>query len=140
MHKKAFHTIIRNEKQLSNEGGKPVKFPDTGLEEKEVAFSIVNHAAKSLGFIHVDQWDYERVMFDYKIVDHEGTFYLRVPAYAVKGEIPRPSTIVQIMTPILGKYYYPHGVEYEGETFPQAVIDKCNNKLALLAKTIKAEW
>lgn len=116
-----------------------MKFTETGLDEHEVKFSIAHHAAESLGFVHADQWDYERAMFDYKMVHHEGTFYLRVPVYSVKGDIPAATTMVQIMPPILGKHYYPHGVEYEGETFPQAIIDKCEKKLSLLAKTIESE-
>ncbi|WP_059104730.1 YugN family protein [Shouchella shacheensis] len=115
-----------------------MKFTETELE-KELKFSILHFAAESVGFIHADQWDYERAIFDYKMVHHDGTFFLRVPAYAVQGDIPRDSTIVQVMPPILGKHYYPHGVEYEGETFPQAVIDKCKSKLELLAKTIEKE-
>lgn len=116
-----------------------MKFTETGLEENQLKFSIVHYAAESIGFVHADQWDYERAMFDYKMVHHEGTFYLRVPVYSVKGDIPTPSTIVEIMSPIVGKHYYPHGVEYEGETFPQAIIDKCESKLSLLAKAIQNE-
>lgn len=120
-------------------GGTTVKFTETNLENKELPFSIVHYAAETLGFVHAEQWDYERVMFDYKIVHHDGTFYLRIPAYAVKGDMPHPSTTVKLMTPILGKYYYPHGVEYGEETFPQAVLDKCRTKLTSLTKTIEQE-
>ncbi|AIC94948.1 MULTISPECIES: YugN family protein [Shouchella] len=116
-----------------------MKFTETGLENHQIKFTLVHDSAESVGFVHADQWDYERAMFDYKMVHHEGTFYLRVPVYAVKGDIPAQSTIVQIMTPILGKHYYPHGVEYEGETYPDAIVEKSKKKLELLAQRIENE-
>lgn len=116
-----------------------MKFDHIGLADKECRFVTVRYAAESIGLVHADQWDYERATFDLKIVHFDGTYYLRVPVYAVNGEIPNEDTTVKILTPILGKYYYPHGVEYEGETFPQAVIDKCNNKLELLKKSLESD-
>jgi hypothetical protein len=109
-----------------------VKFEQLNIADKEVKFETLRHAAESVGLVHAGQWDYERVTFDYKIVNQGDTYYLRVPAYAIKGDIPHDDAIVKLMTPILGKHYYPHGVEYEGETFPKTIIDKCTKKLELL--------
>jgi hypothetical protein len=40
------------------------------------------------------------------------------------------------MTPLLGKHYYPHGVEYgEGENFPESLVNQCKKILS----DIKAE-
>jgi hypothetical protein len=114
-----------------------VKFEHIELADKELKFETLRYAAESIGFIHAGQWDYQRVTFDYKIINQGDVYYLRVPAYAVKGDIPKDDTIVKLMTPMLGKHYYPHGVEYEGETFPQPIIDKCNKKLELLLKNIE---
>jgi hypothetical protein len=34
------------------------------------------------------------------------------------------------MTPLLGKHYYPHGVEYgEGENFPTSLVNQCKKIL-----------
>jgi hypothetical protein len=38
-------------------------------------------------------------------------FYLRVSVYAIQGEIEDRHAVVRMMTPLLGKHYYPHGVE-----------------------------
>ncbi|MCM3759318.1 YugN-like family protein [Alkalihalobacillus oceani] len=114
-----------------------MKFEHIGLADKEFKFETVRYAAESIGLVHAGQWDYERVMFDYKIVNQDDIYYLRLPAYAIKGDIPHDDTIIKLMTPILGKHYYPHGVEYEGETFPQPIIDKCNKKLELLKKMLE---
>ncbi|WP_017727169.1 YugN family protein [Halalkalibacterium ligniniphilum] len=116
-----------------------MKFEEYGFAGKELKFELLRHAAESNGFIHAGQWDYERVMFDYKILNQDDVYYLRVPAYAIKGDIPKDDTIVQMMTPILGKHYYPHGVEYEGEEFPEVIINKCKQKLELLKSSIESE-
>ncbi|MEB1809955.1 MAG: YugN-like family protein [Bacillaceae bacterium] len=109
-----------------------MKFENLQFEGKEIKFSTLQFAAESVGLVHAGQWDYERVTFDYKIETHETnvTYYLRVPAYAIEGDIPSPDAKVKLLTPILGKHYYPHGVEYD-EDFPKNIVDKCNKKLQL---------
>ncbi|MGO4887913.1 YugN family protein [Anaerobacillus sp. MEB173] len=108
-----------------------MKFESIGLADKEAKFSNVEHVMAELGFIHAGQWDYERVTFDYKFEDlvKNEIYYLRVQAYATKGEIPSSSAQIKFLIPILGKYYYPHGVEYEGEEFPKNIVDKSTQKL-----------
>ena len=111
-------------------------FDQIGLTDKEYQLVTLRYAAESLGFVHAEQWDYERVTFDYKMVGQDATYYLRIPAIAIQGEIPKDDTIVKLLTPNLGRYYYPHGVEYEDETFPQSIIDKCNRKLEQLKEIL----
>ena len=65
---------------------------------------------KKYGMIRAEQWDYERVSYDRKFIIREGTYYLRVQAYAVEGDVDTFDAHMQLMTPILGKHYYPHGV------------------------------
>ncbi|WP_088104976.1 YugN family protein [Halalkalibacter urbisdiaboli] len=115
-----------------------MKFDHIEIADKELRFETLRHAAESIGLVHAGQWDYQRVTFDYKMVIKDDVYYLRVPAYAVEGEIPHDDAIVKLMTPILGKHYYPHGVEYEGETFPKAIVDKSNKKLELLKTNLEA--
>ncbi|WP_078554909.1 YugN family protein [Bacillus alkalicellulosilyticus] len=108
-----------------------MKFEDSGIGQQEVKFSKLQYAAESIGLVHAGQWDYERVTFDYKIASNEEnvTYYLRVHGYAIEGEIPSPDAKVKLLDPILGKHYYPHGVEYEDENFSKSLVDKCKNKL-----------
>ncbi|WP_413379986.1 YugN family protein [Alkalihalobacillus sp. 1P02AB] len=113
-----------------------MKFEHIEIADKELKFESLHYAAESLGFVHAEQWDYERVMFDLKIHNNQEIYYLRVPAYAIKGDIPKEDTIVKVMAPILGKYYYPHGVEYAGEDFPKTVVEKCNTKLTQLLEAV----
>ncbi|TSB46297.1 YugN family protein [Alkalicoccobacillus porphyridii] len=116
-----------------------MKFDEIGFEGQEVKFSHVRHAAEASGFVLAEQWDYERATFDYKILNQGDTYYLRVPAYSIKGDIPTNDAICRLMSPVLGKHYYPHGVEYEGESFPESVINRAHSKLDLLKHTLEQE-
>lgn len=115
-----------------------MKFEETGLEGLTLEFQALEEIMEGAGFHSV--YDYERVTFDYKIVNQvrEEVYYFRVQAYAVEGEIPSPHSKVKLMAPILGKHYYPHGVEYD-EDFPKNIIDKCNKKVELVRDQLKEE-
>ncbi len=116
-----------------------MKFEETGLTGKEVEFSEAEHVLGEAGFIHAGQWDYERVTFDYKFDDlvNNDIYYLRVQAYAVKGEIPSRASVIKLLDPILGKHYYPHGVEYQEEDFPKHIVEKSKKKLDQITTLIK---
>ncbi|BAB06325.1 YugN family protein [Halalkalibacterium halodurans] len=116
-----------------------MKFEQFQFEGREVRFESLRHAAESAGFIHAGQWDYERVTFDLKIVHQEDIYYLRVPAYAIKGDIPHDDCVVRMLTPILGKHYYPHGVEYDGEDFPEPIVNRCTKKLEQIKANLDSE-
>lgn len=111
-------------------------FENTGLENLRVDFALLDDIMKRHGLTKEGQWDYERVTFDRKFMVREGTFYLRIFAYAVDGDIDSNDAIVHIMKPVVGKHYYPHGVEYgEDEHFPDHLVKSCIDVL----KTIEAE-
>jgi hypothetical protein len=111
-------------------------FENTGLENIRVDFTLLDHIMSKHGLTKEGQWDYERVTYDRKFVVREGTYYLRVFAYAVEGDIDSNDALLNVMKPVLGKYYYPFGVEYgEDEHFPEHLIKSC----AEILKTIKSE-
>jgi len=114
-----------------------MKFENTGLENKTVEQSRLNEVMTNLGFVLAGQWDYERVTYDRKFESKGDVFYLRVQGFAVEGEIDTRHAIVRLLTPILGKHYYPHGVEYgDGEIFPTTVVDQSKRLLNELANEI----
>ncbi|WP_096189253.1 YugN family protein [Evansella halocellulosilytica] len=115
-----------------------MKFEETGLEGVSIEFHALEDIMENAGFHYV--YDYERVTFDYKIIDQvkDDIYYFRVQAFATDGEVPNPHSTVKLMKPILGKHYYPHGIEYD-EEFSQKIIDKCNKKLKNITENIKAE-
>ncbi|ADU30882.1 YugN family protein [Evansella cellulosilytica] len=113
-----------------------MKIENTGLEGVEIEFQAIEDIMEGAGFHYV--YDYERVTFDYKIVIQGDIYYLRVQAHAVEGEVPSPHGIVKITNVLLGKHYYPHGVEYD-EEFSKQITDKCNKKLESVKDSILSE-
>lgn len=111
-------------------------FENTGLENIRVDFTLLDSIMSKHGLTKEGQWDYERVTYDRKFIIREGTYYLRVFAYAVEGDIDSNDALLNVMKPVVGKYYYPFGVEYgEDEHFPEHLIKTC----AEILKTIKSE-
>ncbi len=100
-----------------------MRIENTGIENETVELSRLTDILEDLGFDLAGQWDYERVTFDRKFETKEGIFYLRIQGFAAEGDIGGSHAMIKLLTPLLGKHYYPHGVEYgEGESFPANVV------------------
>ncbi|WP_416826967.1 YugN family protein [Ectobacillus polymachus] len=113
-----------------------MQFEHTEINQYVIEFDRLQDIMKEYGFILAGQWDYERVTFDYKFtIDTD--YYLRIQGEAIEGEIGSNDAIVKLRTPILGKHYYPHGVEYD-ETFPDSLIERCNDLLQRVSKSLTA--
>ncbi len=114
-----------------------MKFENTGIENQSVDLSRLNDVMADLGFVLAGQWDYERVTYDRKFETKGEVFYLRVQGFAVEGEVEGKHAMIKLLTPLLGKHYYPHGVEYgEGENFPKAIVDQCKRILTQVSEQI----
>ncbi|GLB60329.1 YugN-like family protein [Cytobacillus sp. NCCP-133] len=108
-----------------------MKFENIGLENKKADLTRLDEVMLSHGLVREGQWDFERVTYDRKFELKEGVFYLRVFGYAVEGDVGAHKALIQLLTPLLGKHYYPHGVEYgEGESFPKSLVSQCEKILA----------
>ncbi|WP_078547359.1 YugN family protein [Litchfieldia alkalitelluris] len=118
-----------------------MKFENTGIENATVELERLNDVMKELGFVLAGQWDYERVTYDKKFELKDEVFYLRVQGYTTEGEVEGKHAIIKLLTPLLGKHYYPHGVEYgEGEKFPKVIVEQSTrllNQLKLDLEKIK---
>ncbi|GGJ86909.1 hypothetical protein GCM10007063_06800 [Lentibacillus kapialis] len=104
-----------------------MRLDNTGIEEAIVDIKPLDRLMGNHAFIRGGQWDYERVTYDYKIGSKEKniTYYIRIQGYAVEGDVDLGNAVIQLKTPLLGKYYYPHGVEYgEDENFPENLVDR----------------
>jgi hypothetical protein len=109
-----------------------MRFDDIGIENKVIELEKLDMVLHNLGFFRGEQGDFERATFDRKFenLDTGEVFYLRIPAFAVEGDIDSGHADVKLLTPLLGKHYYPHGVEYgEGENFPKNVLNKSKDLL-----------
>ncbi len=85
-------------------------------------------------------WDYDRMTFDKRFDLREGRYYLRVFCSAVSGDVGNRSAVLKINKPALGKYYYPHGVEYDEneEVFPTHLVKECEEILENVKKDFAA--
>lgn len=119
------------------EGGINVYFENTGLENMKADLNRLDEVMEEHGLIRAEQWDYERVSYDRKFELKEGTFYLRVQAFALEGDIGAHRATLQLLKPILGKHYYPHGMEYgEEEVFPSSLVKQCENILSAVSSAV----
>lgn len=116
-----------------------MKLENIGFEGKIVQFSVLEHLMKSVGLQRDGQWDYERATYDYKfenmVTGH--IYYLRVPTTAVEGVVEQHDAQMKIGTAYLGRYYYPHGVEYD-EEFPDDVVNHSKEILNQLNEKLEA--
>ncbi|MBT2573484.1 hypothetical protein J7E26_05910 [Bacillus sp. ISL-51] len=115
-----------------------MKFEDSGLEGVKAELSRLDDLMESKGLIRAGQWDYERVTYDKKFSVAEGTFYLRIQGVAAEGDVGSGRAVIQLMAPLLGKHYYPHGVEYGStEEFPSHVVAQSKALILELAEPLK---
>lgn len=113
-----------------------MRFETSGVDKMKADLNRLDEVMSSHGMYRDGQWDYERVTYDKKFEIKEGTFYLRIQGHTANGDIGKHDAIIQLMTPLLGKHYYPHGIEYgEGEHFPAHLVTTCEKLLG----EIKAE-
>ncbi|MFB5660701.1 YugN family protein [Alteribacillus sp. HJP-4] len=115
-----------------------MKIEDFDFHGKQITLEHLTRIMENNGFIHGGQWDYERVTYDYKMLDQtdNATYFIRLQAFAVSGEIPKDDATVEVMTPFLGRHYYPHGVEYD-ETFPDKIVRKTKQKIESVYNDVK---
>jgi YugN-like family len=118
-----------------------MKLENLGIEDTVVDIKPLDHIMGKYAFIRAGQWDYERVTYDYKIGSNEKniTYYIRVQGYALEGDVDRKDAVIKLLTPLLGKHYYPHGVEYgEEENFPENLVERAKKILQSLSEELQS--
>ncbi|PWU68975.1 MULTISPECIES: YugN family protein [Gracilibacillus] len=117
-----------------------MKIQDTGLEELLIDLKPLDDGMERANFVRAGQWDYERVTYDYKIGSPEEnvTYYIRMQGYAVEGDVDRGDAVIKLLTPLIGKHYYPHGIEYgEEEDFPTTTVERAKKILKNVKENIQ---
>ncbi len=105
-------------------------FENTNVENIVSEIFILDEIMLQHNLVRGGQWDYERVTYDKKYTLKEGTFYLRIFGYALEGDVDARNAIIQLKKPVVGKHYYPFGVEYgEDEHFPKSLLKDCEETL-----------
>ncbi len=89
--------------KLSAKGGMKVITLDSELTNKFYVYHEMEEALAPLGFTLADNWDYDHGYFDYKIDNHDGYLFLRLPVEVMGGfmDSPTDSTMVKIKEPFL---------------------------------------
>ncbi|RTX73918.1 hypothetical protein CD117_04855 [Mammaliicoccus sciuri] len=114
-------------------------FDNTGLEKVIIEQELLKDVMNKHGFIAGGHWDYERITYDFKYEISEGVYYLRIPGYALKGDIGANNATIQLLDPYLGKHYYPTGVEYgDDEVYPDNLVAHCNLLIERITSDINA--
>lgn len=114
-------------------------FENSGLETMVVPQDILQDVMNKNGWVLGGKWDYERMTFDFKYEVPEGIFYLRLPGYAVEGDVGSKNATLQLMDPYMGKHYYPTGIEYgSDEHFPERIVDHAVSKIRKATQDLKA--
>lgn len=106
-----------------------MKLENTGIDNKVMDINPLDSIMGKHAFIRGENWDYERVTYDYKIPSQEKnvTYYIRIQGEAIEGDVDKKTAIIKLKTPLLGKHYYPHGIEYgEEENFPKNLVERAN--------------
>ncbi|WP_217585705.1 YugN family protein [Lentibacillus saliphilus] len=109
-----------------------MRIENLGIEDMIIDIKVLDQLMANHAFIRAGQWDYERVTYDYKVGSKEKniTYYIRVQGYAIEGDVDRKTAVIKLKTPLLGKHYYPHGIEYgEEEDFPENLIERAKKLL-----------
>jgi len=113
-------------------------FENTGIENVVAELSVLDDVMLNHDLVRGGQWDYERVTYDKKYDIKEGIFYLRIFGYTTDGDVDTRDAIMNLKKPVIGKYYYPHGVEYgEEENFPKSLLKDCEATLKAVYEVIK---
>ncbi len=114
-----------------------MRFEQYGFENMTGDLNRLDSLMADYGLVRAEQWDYERVSYDRKFEVKDGVFYLRVQGYAVEGDVGAHKAVIKLLVPLLGKHYYPHGLEYgEDEQFPSTLVKQCESILAELKKEL----
>lgn len=113
-------------------------FENTQLENVKVDQEVLSTVMGKFGLECHGAWDYDRMAFDRCYDVREGRFYLRVFCNAVSGDVGAHNATLNINKPAIGKYYYPHGVEYTDEVFPGHLVKECEKVLADVRKELTA--
>ena len=111
---------------------------NTQLESVQVDQEVLTKVLAKYGLECHGGWDYDRMTFDRKFDVREGRYYLRVFCNAVSGDVGAHNATLNINKPVIGKYYYPHGVEYKDEVFPAHLVKECESVLANVRKELTA--
>lgn len=85
---------------------------DSNIEHHFASLYHLELKLKPAGFVISSNWDYDQGSFDLKLADSGATYYfLRIPFYAVRGELDTPGVHVRIGKPFMLGHKYESGLD-----------------------------
>lgn len=107
---------------------------NSGLNGLTSELGFLDEVTTNIGFFR-GAWDYTRATYDFKIEDAENTYYLRINTRAVEGKLENPHAILNVEHVYLGRWTFPHGVEYETPV-PAHILKTAEQTLASLKASL----
>ncbi|MBM4760697.1 YugN-like family protein [Bacillus sp. B15-48] len=92
-----------------------IEIPST-IEGLQIRLSDLEEHLKPLGYSIGGNWDYDHGFFDYKIADHDGYLFLRLPFIAIDGQLDADVCSVEIKRPFLLSHVYQKGLDDHAHT------------------------
>ncbi|MCG0314913.1 MAG: YugN-like family protein [Calditerricola sp.] len=116
-----------------------MEIANTGLAGIERTLGELDALMDDLGFVRW-AWDYDKAYYDFKLVDKDtgATYYLRVPADAVKGRLENPMAVLKLKEPVIAKHLFPHGLDYDAPV-PVSVEQAAKRALDELKAALEKE-
>ncbi|MCP3028290.1 YugN family protein [Halobacillus sp. A5] len=86
---------------------------ESELTNKFYVYHEMEEALEPLGFKMADNWDYDHGYFDYKIDNHNGYLFLRIPIEVMGGYLDSPdeANMVKIKAPFLLYHQFQDGLD-----------------------------
>ncbi|WLR41241.1 YugN-like family protein [Bacillus carboniphilus] len=81
------------------------------LEKRQYKLDFLEEALKPLGFSIGGNWDYDHGSFDYKMDDHVGYQFVRIPFKVVDGQLDTKGVQVELMRPYILSHKYQIGLD-----------------------------
>ena len=112
---------------------------NTGLAGIERTLGELDALMDDLGFVRW-AWDYDKAHYDFKIEDKQtgATYFLRVPAEAIRGRLENPLAVLKLTDPLIAKHLFPHGLDYDAP-IPPAVEEAAKRTLNELKAALEKE-
>ncbi len=113
-------------------GAFAVILSDSKVNGTQKTLDQLDPVLHSVGFVR-HNWDYQKATFDVKMQDPAtGTiYYLRLLAHIVSGDMEKPSAVLKLTVPVIGRHIFPHGLDYRSDV-PAKVAEQAKGIIASL--------
>ncbi len=84
---------------------------ESNIEGKHYSLYKLEQTLKPKGYTIGGNWEYDRGFFDYKMGNDNGYQFLRIPFFAVDGQLDSHNTTVKFGRPFVLSHVYQSGID-----------------------------